>query len=32
LTLSGEGMVVILNDEKFRPVEWSVTPSSAKEW
>lgn len=29
LTLSGEGMVVILNDEKFRPVEWSVTPSSA---
>ena len=31
LTLSGEGMVVILNDEKFRPVEWSVTPSSAKE-
>ena len=22
LTLSGEGMVVILNDEKFRPKEW----------
>jgi RecB family endonuclease NucS len=22
LTLSGEGMVVILNDEKFRPNEW----------